>query len=123
MLAKDLRAKVRKECKRLHVNESDFATRLENISTFVPILFTQSSKVSVAISQRFFVWFHSRMDRGATPRFQKLRGNVLSTKAVDESLEGGAGVKALTQQLQRLDGVVAERVDAVLATRGRFTFP
>lgn len=28
MLAKDLRAKVRKECKRLHVNESDFATRL-----------------------------------------------------------------------------------------------
>lgn len=64
------------------------------------------------------------MDRGATPRFQKLWGNVLSTKAVDESLEGGAGVKALTQQLQRLDGVVAERVDAVLATRGRFiTFP
>lgn len=43
-----------------------------------------------------------------------------ATKAVDESLEGGAGVKALTQQLQRLDGVVAERVDAVLATRGRF---
>ncbi|CAL1131483.1 unnamed protein product [Cladocopium goreaui] len=60
---KDLRAKVRKECKRLHVNESDFV--------------------------------------------------------VDESLEGGAQFKALTQQLQRLDGVVAERVDAVLAARGR----
>lgn len=38
---------------------------------------------------------------------------------MDESLEGGAGVKALTQQLQRLDAVVAERVDAVLAARGR----
>ena len=40
-------------------------------------------------------------------------------QVVDESLEGGAQFKALTQQLQRLDGVVAERVDAVLAARGR----
>ena len=38
---------------------------------------------------------------------------------MDESLEGGAQFKALTQQLQRLGGVVAERVDAVLAARGR----
>ncbi len=46
LCAKDLRAKVRKECKRLHVNESDFAPRLANISC---------------------ANFHSRMD-GATPR-------------------------------------------------------
>lgn len=43
---------------------------------------------------------------------------LIGTQAVDESMAGGAGVKALNQQLQRLDAVVAERVDTVLAARG-----
>ncbi|CAE7243275.1 unnamed protein product [Symbiodinium sp. CCMP2456] len=59
----ELRAKVAKECKRLNLEESDYA--------------------------------------------------------VDPSLTGGPAVKALKMQLQRLDEVMRERVDAVLAARGR----
>ncbi|CAE7441441.1 yciC [Symbiodinium necroappetens] len=42
-----------------------------------------------------------------------------SDYAVDPSLTGGPAVKALKMQLQRLDEVMRERVDAVLAARGR----
>ncbi|CAJ1461818.1 unnamed protein product [Effrenium voratum] len=48
------------------------------------------------------------------------RLNVQASEyAVEESLGGGAAVKALNAQMARLDAVMKDRVDAVLAARGR----
>ena len=99
VLPQDLRAKVQKECKRLNINEAEFATW---------------SAKHVEIITLHHLCLTTWKDHSP----QSLHFSAFAAKAVDDSLSGDASVKALNQQLQRLDAVVAERVDAILGARG-----